>query len=375
MAGTPPAGGRPSAAMPDAGEPVAAPTQPCSSPPPGTEPPALINARWQETEVKCGDNATMLADTQRIPAGEPATFTVKQVSDSSTLDTVNSTTSASSVQGAEVARKPTDDWAPPPDLLPELKFTVAAAGLTADSADPQLALHRYANIRRRNFNRNMTSVGAVANYGWERRVKVELTDRVFIIHVPIKVKKRSANKPAQAAGEGGAAFATRCEAIAFTELTAAEKRRFRRKIESKFRQKRALHRHRCTGDCGHQCARKCCKFEIKVVVDFYNSTNATPASVVSLWPGGADPRADSANWFAPDDDAVFAHEVGHLMGFYDEYNPDGAWGAAPWRHTHPGYLMGPDTGRRLAPYYFQVYATWLGASARTGEPWDVVVYS
>jgi hypothetical protein len=373
MAGTPPAGGgRPSAAMPDAGEPVAAPTQPCSSPPPGTDPPALINARWQETEVKCGDNATMLADTQRIPAGEAATFTVKQVSDSSTVDTVNSTTGASSIQGTEVARKPTDDWAPAPDLLPELKFTVAAHGLTADSADPQLALHRYANIRRRNFNQHMTS----GVYGWERRVRVELTDRVLIIHVPIKVKNRSAARPVRAAGESDAAFDTRCEAVAFAELTAAEKRSFRGKIERVFRHKKALHRHRCTGGCGHQCARKCCKFEIKVIVDFYNSTNATPASVVNLWPGGAGDRPNAANWFKAHTGPVFAHEVGHLMGFYDEYdyNPHPAWGPAPWRHPHAGHVM-DDYGGRLANYYFQIYATWLANSARTGEPWDVVAYS
>ena len=110
-----------------------------------------------------------------------------------------------------------------------------------------------------------------------------------------------------------------------------------------------------------------------VLVDFYDHGSSTPATVVNLWPGSG--RSDAGNWHVSDTPQVSAHEVGHLMGFYDEYGPDGGWGPnPPWQRNHPGHLM-CDLGGSLADYYFSAYATWLGGGARTGEPWSIVSYA
>jgi hypothetical protein len=94
---------------------------------------------------------------------------------------------------------------------------------------------------------------------------------------------------------------------------------------------------------------------------------------VNYW-SGAD-RANSSNWFEGDLSAepwVMAHETGHLMGFYDEYQPDGATGAAPWQPSNSSGLMG--SGTELETYYFNEYATWLGGSSRINEQWAVIRY-
>jgi hypothetical protein len=163
-------------------------------------------------------------------------------------------------------------------------------------------------------------------------------------------------------------------------LTVGEKTALKNAIEPYFRRKMALHRTGCQrhpGEEGCSCSipRKCCKIEIQVQVHFYNwqesSVNATD---VNYWNGRG--RANSGNWFLSDfprHSEYFAHEVGHLIGFYDEYRPDGGWGPSPWQRSNRRSLM--HSGRRLETYYFDVYKDWLSASSRTNEEWAVIRYS
>lgn len=342
-----------------------------------TPPPALINARWQSTDVKCGDSASMLVDTQNIAAGQSAIFTIKKISDNSTVNTVSVSTTSSSAQAAEVVWKPTDNWGADLAPLPELKFSVSSSGKQADSTDPQLSFHRYADIAQTDIIRAFNSEACSAHpecrvYRIEQRVKVELDDRVFKIHVPIKIRKRSTTQPVRGAAEAYGIWCARCLAVPLDgdgNLTAAEKTTLKNRIEAFYHHKKALHRHGCTG-CLHRCARKCCRLEIQVVVHFYELASATPASYVEYWRGSG--RADAKNWFLTDTAATNAHEVGHLMGFYDEYT-GGAVGSTPWQHPNAGRLM-CDLSAGLENYYFNPYATWLGGAARTNESWDVVAY-
>ena len=338
--------------------------------------PQLINARWREAAVKCGDEAGMLADTVNIPAGTNATFTVKRTSNNGTITSANSNTQASSVTGTWISQKPSDTW-----NGAEVKFTTAAAGLQANSEDPQLSFHRYADISRSEFRQHMSS----GIYGWERAVMVELNDRLLRIHVPIKIRK-AGTLPKRRKNESYADYVGRWTPEAYNprqhDLSSGEKVALKNSIEGNYRRIMALHRAGCqrhsqSGGCRDPVTRKCCKFEIQVQVHFYNLNDSTAlswASVVNYWSGSD--RANSANWFEGDlstEPWVMAHETGHLMGFYDEYQPDGATGPAPWQPANSSGLMGSGTG--LETYYFNEYATWLGDSSRTNERWAVVRYS
>ena len=343
---------------------VGATAQPC--------PLKTIRGRFDATEVKCGDNVELQADATNIADGALTTFTLKKLPGRENIGSESTNLASSQVRGLNwVSRKPTDLW---PEW--DVDFDVAADGVTGRSEN-QLKFHRYEDIVQTDITRSFNSEACAAHpgntiYRIEQRVKVELNDRVFKIHVPIKLRKRSTIQPVRGAAETYTDWLARCSAVPLEgdgTMTAAEKTTLKNRIESLYHQKKALHRQGCV-DCLHGCARKCCIFEINVEVHFYDFASATPASVVEYWKGSG--RADAKNWFVTDTAATNAHEVGHLMGFYDEYT-GGAVGVAPWQHPNAGYIM-CDLSAGLEDYYFQTYATWLGNAARTNETWDVIDY-
>lgn len=339
----------------------------------------IFNARWETTPVKCGDDARMQADTENIPADTDATFVVKKVSDNSTITTVNNTTHASSVSGTWVSQKPSDGW-----NGAEVKFTVSGGGESADSERDQLSFHRYADIGRTDFTQRRTS----GRFGWDQAVKVELDDRVLVIHVPIKIRK-CGKLPKRRKNEEYGPYVRRWRPDRYQsprdDLSAADKTNLKNAIEGMFRRKVALHRHSCqrhSSGCPDPISRKCCKFEIKVLIHFYNMNDASApaiASVVNYWNDSG--RANSSNWFAadyPGSNWVFTHEVGHLLGFYDEYtggacNPSHgtSWQCVAGFST--GTLM--NGGERIREYYFNDYAAWIGDAGRTNERWAVIRYA
>jgi hypothetical protein len=332
----------------------------------------LLNARWSPTTVKCGSVAQMLSDTRNIAAGAPATHTVKKI-DNTVLATVNVAAGAGSITGDWTSQKPNDAWGGP-----EIKFTVGADGLTADSQDPQLSFHRYANIARTPLSQDISANGFLI----KKRVLAELADRVLILHVPIKLRK-CGTLPARRKNEAWGTWASRWTPGAYRaghdDVSANDKTNLKNGIEAHFRRKKALHRTACArhaGGCPDPVSRKCCKFEIQVLVHFYDLNDATaPAisSTVNYW--NDTERANAANWFATDYPGsiwVFAHEVGHLLGFYDEYT-GGATDSTPgtvWQNAAAftiANLMNGASPQRLENYYFGTFATWIGGP--TGEAW------
>lgn len=324
----------------------------------------LINARWREETVKCGDLAGMLADTVNIPAGTSATFTLKRVSDSSTIGTENGSTEASSVTKTWVSKKPSEVW-----NGAEVKFTVAAAGLQADSQDPQLSFHRYPDIARASISGRMSSTNSEgSNFGWDKKVFAEFTDRELILTVKVHLLNRTESKPQQDKKESYSDYSTRCSAVPVGDPVSDDaKQNMKDTIEGVYRDQLFLHRHACLrGDrCDCDTGYKCCKFKVQVHVEFVETTGSM-IHEVNLWPGSD--RADSNNWFREESrpGKSWAHETGHLMGFYDEYRT-GATGSAPWRPSVPASLMG--SGTDVYDYHMEEFRAWY--STNGGEEFDL----
>lgn len=357
---------------------VGSTTSECGGETPTEVEPEVYNAHWPYRNVVCGNRTVLLALTRNIPAGTAATITVKQISNNAAIFTRSMETYSNYFGTTWVSKKPTSNW-----NAPDVKFSAEAAGLSDDSHDPQLQFHRYPDLTGEYYRAHVESVGAVANYEWDRLVYVRVIDRVLHIQVPIIVTVHTGSPPERGKLQSLSSYHNACEREPVRgdgNLTDAEKTQFKNWIQGIYRQQVALHRQNC-GRHGDPCdcppSRKCCKMEIKVWVLFYDRNDARPATRVQYWNGGG--RANSSNWYsgyvtsgqAP---VVFAHEVGHLMGFFDEYNPDGAWGPSPWVHPNNGALMGHSsaTQHRIETYYFDIYAQWL--SRQTGEPWRVVRY-
>jgi hypothetical protein len=336
-----------------------------------------IEGRFEPDERKCGDRIHLHADARNIPNGTPVDFMIFDYRSDRCVDHVSGRIQNLQVRDATWdSQKEDNQW-----HAPHLYFIVESYGEVGRS-DNMFSFHRYEDISPTDIDRAFDSTPCAVHedcaqiYRIEQLVKIQLDDRVFKIHVPIKVRKRSTTQPLRGAAESYGDWWARCQAVPLEgegNLTAADKTTLKENIEAYFRQKKALHRRQCTrgNTCTDRCERKCCKLEIQVLVHFYDIADRTSASMVEFWKGSG--RADAKNWFEDDTMNVLAHEVGHLMGFYDEYVGGGV-GAAPWQHPNPGRLM-CDVQAGLENYYFDFYADWLGNAARTDEPWDVVDYT
>ncbi|MBM4330025.1 MAG: hypothetical protein FJ117_02175 [Deltaproteobacteria bacterium] len=326
--------------------------------------PQLINARWREETVKCGDEAGMLAETVNIPAGTDATFTLKRTSDNGTITSETSNTQPSSVTGTWISQKPSDTW-----NGAEVKFTAAAAGLRADSRDAQLSFHRYANIAQATISGRMASTNREGkNFGWDKKVHIEFTDRQMVLTVKVHFLNRTQPRPERGKKEEPADYRTRCEAVPIGGPVPEDvKQNIKNTIEGVYREQLHLHRHDCRrgNACNCNLRYQCCKFKVEVRAEFVE-TSGDMIHEVNLWPGSA--RANSNHWHRIESrpGKTWAHELGHLMGFYDEY-PEGATGSPPWQPDVEDSLMG--SGTDVYDYHLEEFRSWF--CTQSSEQFDL----
>jgi hypothetical protein len=136
-------------------------------------------------------------------------------------------------------------------------------------------------------------------------------------------------------------------------------------VEGKLSDKHIFHRKSCKREdaCTCEKERDCCKIRIRIVVEFVESGSHHE---VNLFQGRG--RANATNWTRlKTRDNSYAHETGHLLGWYDEYAA-GAVGASPRWKVQSNVVM--DTGLTVPKEYYWDFRDWLKNKSR--EDWVVL---
>ena len=337
---------------PSATRPVAQPMEPC--------PLTLrrLTGRFVPPRAKCGDGINLQADGVLIPDDTPTNFAIVDHQNGTGVDAVSRMMRGGRVRDAAwVTKKEDDTWDEP-----HLSFNVSAAGLLARSSN-QFTFHRYPNFARAPVTSAMSGTSRTSRqrFDWTSKYDIEFTDRVVIISTKIKLVNRQGRQPARARDPLPAAGPAVDDAL---------KRQMKAGIEGYLSEKWVLHRHDClrhaTCDCPR--TRKCCKFRVVIRVDFVESGEYHTVNLFQ----GRNRTVDTESWGrVPWHRMNYAHEVGHLLGFYDEY-PEGANGPAPWRSSRRGALMYYSTAQSTAvpEHYYHGFRSQF--QSRAGETWDLV---
>lgn len=376
----------------------------------------VVEAEWEcdadDDCVRCGDNVTMVA-VVRGPGssdGVGVAFTVKHRHGNEEIDSADDDTREHRARAVWLSQKQCNVWD-----TPEVFFTARAGGDSRDSGN--LSFHRY-----RDFTQNDIPSEGLDN----QIVDVSFTGGEFILKVDIYVIPRAADRPQaheQLSPERIAEINASIDPIEATSQLYSEQMSWasdmQGRIEAVFRDRWVLHRGDCRrgASCDCPATYRCCKFPLKVqvrlrsyrdlrggAIDLSGLWNNSPDHVANVWPNNgrdstfdwytgysgvdhcpehtpfADPLCDACKIVHLDRQAqVLAHEVGHYLGFYDEYpsseggrtNPDARPGQQDkWSTEARGNLMGLDAGGgsvgdNLPMYYFEPFRAFF--SQRMGE--------
>jgi hypothetical protein len=343
-------------------------TEPC--------PVRSITGRFDALIVKCGQPVGLEADGSNIPDGTTTRFSIRhfasdtmgarQAGSDRNIARVQDRLRSGQVRGREwVAKKVFEGW----DRT--IDFRVSAGGASADSEN-RLNIYQYPNITWpvQTMARSGTSRGGTT-YSWTAKFEQAFTDKKFIVTVKLKLVNRAGRMPRrqtdplpaiQTDGTGSP--------VPVDDRT---KRRLKRSIESFLSDRWVIHRLRCRRGrrCNCRKTRECCKFRILVRVQFVETGQHHE---VNLFQGSSSWMC--SDWWCrvPPGANAYAHEVGHMLGWYDEY-PTGAndtSSGTSWRRSRAGAIMSYAGAGRLAPrlYYEQFRAAFAGR--RHSEPWELL---
>ena len=321
-------GGGPSA-KPDAPPPKKAPADPA-------KPTPTLKGKFKTSPVPCGDAVALQLDGTDLPPNSNAAVVVKAVDGDKALSNLNGPLSGQSGALQWISKKPGSTWG-----KPEVYFSAEAGGAKAKS-DNQLEFKKYADAASETKTFNCSS----GVFGWTGKFDIEFKSGVLKVLTKVKLINRQGAKPATSSDPLPAAGPA---------VSDADKASMKADVEGKLSGKWTLHRKACkrTATCDCDAAYGCCKFKVKVVLDFVESGEH---HTVNLFQGGG--RANASNWTrVKTRDNSWAHETGHLLAFYDEY-VGGAVGTAPrWTAPNAGAVM--ETGLKVPFEYYWDFRDWL----------------
>jgi hypothetical protein len=301
-----------------------------------------LDVAFADHDIRCGDDVRIRARASRIPNGTAVAFTVSQ--QGRDVASLQGTLSGSSAQATWRSQAQTDQR-PEPDF----EASASAAGTSARDAQV-LRLRKYDDLP----SQTRTFPRASGIYQWTGRFDIRLREGQIVVTTKIKLVNRLGPKPAPG---------TALPAIG-PPVSDADKARMKRDIEGKLSNKHFFHRQRCrrANACDCPRTRGCCKIRVRVVVRFVESGQHHD---VNLFQGAG--QANATNWTRVKTRAnSYAHETGHLLGWFDEYAA-GAVGPAPRWTVQSGVVM--NTGLRVPAEYYWDFSDWL--AGRVHEPWSV----
>jgi hypothetical protein len=317
-------------AAPDAGAPCAGTEAACPLQ-------KKITGRFTEVTAKCGDPAHVEADGTNLAEGATTTFSPKCLRDSAALTAVSGPMNGQSVRNLDWKPKRPANWA----KGDEFSFGVSGDGQSAQSEN-KFKFHEYPAVASETKTFNCVS----GVFAWTGKFDILFADDVVTVTVKIKLVNRLGAKPA-----AGAALPAIGEAV-----TDADKASMKADVEGKLSSKVKLFRTNCAFAAACTCAKP-----IKIVVSF---VEADAHHDVNLFQGAG--RANASNWTrVKTRENSWAHETGHLLGWYDEYT-DGAVGATPrWQANEPANVM--NVGLTVPPEYGWDFRDWY--TGKSGEDW------
>lgn len=317
------------------------------------EEPKKIEGKFDKETARCGDEINLIANSTNIPDGGKVTYSIRSLCDSSTLESVEGTLSGSSSTDCLVVKKASGDWEGA-----DFDFKLDAAGVSGTSSN-QFTVEKYEDIavETKTFDCRSRGASGTRNYRWKGAFDAESKDGLVTITTKIKLLNRSGAKPTIR----GAAL----PAVG-TPVSDTDKAAMKADIESKLSAKSIMHRDDCSRGSTCDCSKDygCCKQKVKVVVEFVESGQHHE---VNLFQGAG--RANASNWTRVKTRAnSWAHETGHLLGWFDEYS-SGAIGSSPrWKNSNSTAVM--STGLVVPAEYYWDFRDWL--KGKTGEDWELI---
>jgi len=294
----PQGGGLPGGVPPP--EPPPAPPGPVV-PPPQAQPPAqkyvLTDVKWLTTEAFCGDEASLQAVVQGNPPGGKARIEIISVAAGgarTTAEVIQADLVGGRVDAKWIAKAQSADW-----RKDHVTFKIDVVGLSGESANEFKFKQRpIAGWQKIDVNHPCTGNFAPV---------VELHDACLEanqVHYNLKIKLTGV----------GLSEARRANAKRLAEAPWNDQFSHRR-----------FHREKCKRGAACNCQFDCCKVGFHLDVNFVESGEHVSVEVKV----SADPRhpgisamgRTGGRFYEPplDEISMYPHEVGHLLGQYDEY--------------------------------------------------------
>lgn len=332
------------------------PPAPTPTPPPvQTCPPnCTLTASWVDTQAYCGDNVRLQATITPAPPDGPATVQVLLVvpgGTPSTVATINTTVTGGHINATWVAKAASASW-----RTDQMQFRVHVPGATVTGTSSNSFMFR----QRPTTSWVLRDVNHPTSTGFAPII--ELHDaRLEADRVHYSLKLRLYGAPFTAAKQTDSK--SRIETIWNDGFTSKK-----------------FHRTRCGRGQACDCLFDCCKASYRLDVNFVASGEHLAVEIVAS-PNPAAPLHSHTSrahcdWADPPIavTTTYAHEVGHMLGQFDEYAGGGNDGdTPPVQPVNPPVvnLMSSANITVLLNRHYRWALAFLNSNAG-GDPYEII---